>query len=231
MSKQIAVLRKLKYTLNRDFLSRIYLTFIRPLFEYASEVWDNLTLADSDRLEKFQLETARIVTGLPSYCSRTALYFETGWDTLKTRREHKKLCLMYKMVNNTAPNYLCELLPPRVGENTMYNLRNTDDFTLPYCRLNLLKRTYNDKAYTSPQLFGQIYNFRIFIKFFIHEVKKTSKFWVSGPYLYSKYQQLKFLCLSWHFFVRIYRQFNFFLYNAVPPFVTQLPLKDKCKSW
>ena len=142
VSKQIAVLRKLKYTLNRDFLSRIYLTFIRPLFEYASEVWDNLTLADSDRLEKFQLETARIVTGLPSYCSRAALYFETGWDTLKTRREHKKLCLMYKMVNNTAPNYLCELLPPRVGENTMYNLRNTDDFTLPYCRLNLLKNSF-----------------------------------------------------------------------------------------
>ena len=124
--------------LNRDFLSRIYLTFIRPLFEYASEVWDNLTLADSDRLEKFQLETARIVTGLPSYCSRAALYFKTGWDTLKTRREHKKLCLMYKMVNNTAPNYL----PPRVGENTMYNLRNTDDFTLPYCRLNLLKNSF-----------------------------------------------------------------------------------------
>ena len=38
------------------------------------------------------------------------------------------------------------------------------------------QRTYNDKAYTSPHLFGQFLNFRIFIKFFIHEVKKTSKF-------------------------------------------------------
>ena len=28
-------------------------------------------------------------------------------------------------------------------------------------------RTYNDKAYTSPQLFGQFFNFRIFIQFFI----------------------------------------------------------------
>ena len=37
-------------------------------------------------------------------------------------------------------------------------------------------RTYSDKAYTSPHLFGQFFNFRIFIKFFIHEVKKTSKF-------------------------------------------------------
>ena len=37
-------------------------------------------------------------------------------------------------------------------------------------------RTYNDKAYTSPQLFDQFFNFRIFIKFFIYEVKKPSKF-------------------------------------------------------
>ena len=39
-----------------------------------------------------------------------------------------------------------------------------------------IQKTYNDKAYTSPQLFGQFSNFRIFIKFFIYEVKKTSKF-------------------------------------------------------
>ena len=42
------------------------------------------------------------------------------------------------------------------------------------------RMTYNDKAYTSPQLFGQFSNFRIFIKIFIHEVKKASKFKVSG---------------------------------------------------
>jgi hypothetical protein len=45
----------------------MYLIFIRPLLEYAGEVWDNCTLADSERLEKIQLEAARIVTGLTSY--------------------------------------------------------------------------------------------------------------------------------------------------------------------
>ena len=51
-----------------------------------------------------------------------------------------------------------------------YNAQNYDTLL----RVNI--RTYNDKAYTSPHLFGQFFNFRIFIKFFIHEVKKTSKF-------------------------------------------------------
>ena len=50
------------------------------------------------------------------------------------------------------------------------------------------KRIYNDKADSYPQHAGKFFNFRIFIEFFLHEVKKTLKFWVSGPYLYNKYQ-------------------------------------------
>jgi hypothetical protein len=36
------------------------------------------TLADSERLEKIQLEVARIVTGLTSYASILSIYKETG---------------------------------------------------------------------------------------------------------------------------------------------------------
>ena len=72
---------------------------------------------------------------------------------------------------------------------------------------------------------GIFFNFRIFIEFLNREVKKTFKFWVLGHYLYSKYQYSRFLCLSGHFFVRIYRDFNFFLYDTVPSSDTQLPLK------
>ena len=38
--KQVNVLRKLKFTLSKQALSNIYLTFIRPVLEYACEVWD-----------------------------------------------------------------------------------------------------------------------------------------------------------------------------------------------
>jgi hypothetical protein len=49
-SKQ--VLRKLKFILKREILEKIYLTFIKPLLEYSSEVWDNCSQTDNDRLEK-----------------------------------------------------------------------------------------------------------------------------------------------------------------------------------
>ena len=70
----------------------------------------------SDRLEKVQLEAARIVTGLPSFASINSIYIETGWEKLKTRREVRKLVLFYKIVNGQVPDYLTELVPPTVAE-------------------------------------------------------------------------------------------------------------------
>ena len=66
-SKQLCVLRKLKFILKGEILEKIYLTFIRPLLEYSCEVWDNCSQTDNDRLENVQLEAARIVAGLTVY--------------------------------------------------------------------------------------------------------------------------------------------------------------------
>jgi hypothetical protein len=39
---------------------------------------------NSDRLEKLQLEAARIVTGLTCYTRLDSIYRETGWEKLST---------------------------------------------------------------------------------------------------------------------------------------------------
>jgi hypothetical protein len=39
------------------------IVYIRPIFEYASEVWDNCGVGNSNKLDQLQLEAARIVTG------------------------------------------------------------------------------------------------------------------------------------------------------------------------
>lgn len=134
-SKQVSFLRKLKYRFSKETLNKVYCTYIRPLLEYASEVWDGCNQMDANRLEQVQLNAARIVTGLPIFSSINSLYFETGWDTLADRRKCKKLNLMYKMVNNDAPSYLSDLLPNRVGETTNHNLRNYQNFQIPFSRL------------------------------------------------------------------------------------------------
>jgi hypothetical protein len=46
VSKHICVLRKLKYKINRQNLEKLNLIYIRPISEYACEVWDNCHLFD-----------------------------------------------------------------------------------------------------------------------------------------------------------------------------------------
>jgi hypothetical protein len=46
---------------------KIYLVYIMTIFEDASEDWDNCGSVNASKLERLQLEAARIVTGLPVY--------------------------------------------------------------------------------------------------------------------------------------------------------------------
>ena len=142
-SKQLNILRKLKYRLKRDYLEKIYLVFIRPILEYASEIWDNYGQTNCNHLEKIQVEAARIVTGLSIYASFDSIYKETWWETLSTRRKVKKnLLLFYKIVNKEAPDYLYELVPPLVAANVNYNLRNRHNIHVPFNRLTVYQNSY-----------------------------------------------------------------------------------------
>ena len=141
-SKQISYLRKLKFQLPKHILNKLYCTYICPLYEYASEVWDDCNLSDTNRLEQVQLNVARIVTGLPVFSSLRSLYLETGWETLAERRKTKKLILMYKIIKNETPSYLYDLLPSLVNNVSNYNLRNNTNYDLPLCSLCSYETSY-----------------------------------------------------------------------------------------
>ena len=112
--KHLNVLRKLKYKLSRKNLEKLYLVYIRPIFEYASEEWDNCGVGNSNKLDQLQLEAARIVTGLPIFASSILIYKELGWESLTERRKRRKLQMFYNIQNNNAPRYLCDLIPPTI---------------------------------------------------------------------------------------------------------------------
>ena len=140
--KQVNVLRKLKFILSSSCLSKMDLSYIRPLLEYACEVWDGCYEREIEKLEKVQLEAARIVTGLTKYASKDALYFETGWEPLADRRKFRKLTIFYKMHNRECPDYLYNCLPPTVSNTSGYNLRNNENYTIPRTRLRLSEKSF-----------------------------------------------------------------------------------------
>ena len=114
-------MRKLKFSLDRKSLETIYITFIRPLLEYADVIWDNCTQYEKDELEKIQIEAARIATGATKLVSINNFYKKKCWDTLQKRRDDHKLTLFYKMCNNIASGYLSSLIPQQVDAISQYN--------------------------------------------------------------------------------------------------------------
>ena len=126
-SKVIGIMKRLKYTLNRKSLNQIYLSYIAPILEYSSIVWNGCSESCSCSLQKLQNEAARIVTGLTRSVSLENLFRECGWQSLKERRDSQKLFFMYKATHDMVPTYISDLIPPTVGEINQYSLRNTDN--------------------------------------------------------------------------------------------------------
>jgi hypothetical protein len=58
---RLNMLRKVRMTLHRFSLEKIYKSFVRPILEYADVIWDSQNLIN--KLENVQLDAARIVTG------------------------------------------------------------------------------------------------------------------------------------------------------------------------
>lgn len=97
---------------------------------------------DIEKLEKVQLNAARIVTGLTSFASRNSIYFETGWEPLEHRINRAILITMYKMHNNLVPTYIQNIVPYTRGSVSRYTTRNSLDYSVPKLRLDHFNKSF-----------------------------------------------------------------------------------------
>ena len=140
-AKIVSIMRKLKFTFTRITLNQIYFSYVLPVLEYSSVVWDGCSLQDSNALDKLQNEAARIVTGLTRSVSLENLYRECIWISLAERRKQQKLTFMFKTMNGFVPSYISDLIPPMIREVTNYPLRNQNNITTPFCRTEILRKS------------------------------------------------------------------------------------------
>ena len=138
---KIVVLRRLKFLLDRLSLQTIYFSFIRHILKYGDSIWNNtheyFACIPYGRNKQSPNEVARIVTGCAKLVSLSDLSRESDWETLRERRNKHKLILFFKVVNGLVPKYTCSLIPTAIGNNTTYNLRNSNGLANIVCRNSL----------------------------------------------------------------------------------------------
>ena len=67
-------MRKLKYSISRNALNQMYMSYLLLVVQYASVVWEGCSERDSQTLQKIQNEAAHLVTGLTRSVSLENLY-------------------------------------------------------------------------------------------------------------------------------------------------------------
>ena len=112
INKGIDVIKKLRYNLPRKSLITIYKTFLKPLTDYGDIIYDQpQNESFCEKLESVQYKFALAITGAIQESSREKNYQELGLESLKSRRWYKRLCWMFKIMNEKGPNYSTNLIP------------------------------------------------------------------------------------------------------------------------
>ena len=133
--KSIGLLKYLSKYLPRHTLNELYKLYVRPHLDYGDVIYHipakvcefsgNITLPNlMEKLESVQYSAARAVTGTWKGTSREKLYAELGWESLSSRRWSRRLILFYKFINNLAPKYTTDPIPPQ--RQSRYSLRKQD---------------------------------------------------------------------------------------------------------
>ena len=130
---------------SREFRSalitrHLYISFVRPILEYASQVWSPFYKVDIDRVEAVQKRFVRFALGhlpwndsliLPPYESRLKLIF---LDSLEKRRKVADLIFLHGLINLTIRS---PVLKDKVQFTShVYSLRHTNLFTIPFRSTN-----------------------------------------------------------------------------------------------
>ena len=139
IEKGISVIRKLRHSLPRESLITIYKAFLRPLIDYGDIIYDQpQNESFCEKLESVQYKAALAITGAIKGTSREKIYLELGLESLKERRWYKRLCCMFKIMKEEAPNYLTNLIP-KTQQNIVTRKSNIPTF---YCRTDCFKYSF-----------------------------------------------------------------------------------------
>ena len=111
---------------------------ITSRLDFCNSILYNLTNNQIERLQRLQNQAARMLKRIPRRNHITPVLTELHWLKIHDRIIFKFLLLTYKTVNNTAPEYLRELIRFKVKSTTIRTRASFDPCLL--CVLPISKR-------------------------------------------------------------------------------------------
>ena len=150
-SQKIGLLRRYRKRLPRLVIRSIYATCIRPTLEYAGLAWGGMSARDSERPERTQRSSARLICSLlpRDPLPHDILLARAGLEPLATRRQQQEALLAFRLTNASSriPAHLSEAFTSWLNSSTAatssVTLRSSSRLALrlPSPRSELLRRS------------------------------------------------------------------------------------------
>ena len=152
LSKKIAsgigAIKRIRPSVSPEILHYIYNALVQPRFDYCSIVWGNCGKTLSERLQKLQNRAAQILTSSSYDADARYLLQQLGWKDLITQRQIQVASMVFKALNDLAPDHLSSMFTER--STSGYVLRDSTNKLIkcPLPRTNYLKRSFSYRAAT-----------------------------------------------------------------------------------
>ena len=130
----------------------MYNTIVLPHLDYGAVVWATANLTSIRVIKQLQKRAARIILGARKYTSSELLLNKLGWLPFEARVDYHRAVLVYKALNNQAPQYICNKFSL---QSSSYNTRSVTQLTLkvPKPRLEAYRKSF---IYTGATLWNKL---------------------------------------------------------------------------
>ena len=151
LSKKIAsgigAIKRIRPFVSPEILHYIYNALVQPHFDYCSIVWGNCGKTLSERLQKLQNRAARILTSSSYDADARYLLQQLGWKDLITQRQIQVALMVFKALNDLAPDHLSSMFTERSTSGYVFR-DSTNKLNVPLPRTNYLKRSFSYRGAT-----------------------------------------------------------------------------------
>ena len=107
VSRAVGFLKHAKNFLPRETLKTLYTGIVEPHFRYCCSVWGCCGSTEINQLQKLQNRAARIVTNSSFNTPSRPLIEVLGWKTIEQLISIESKTMVFKSLNELAPQYLC----------------------------------------------------------------------------------------------------------------------------
>ena len=156
LSRKVGLLSRLRKTISKEILMKIYMTSIQPCIDYALTIWGNTTLKNLAKVQRIQNYAARIITGEFDYINVRGvdLVKKLGWMSVKQRFDYFCLLLMFKCIHGLAPDYLtCNIIMECEVSSRTTRSTNSSNLYVPYVDNEIVTKTL---MYTGAKLWNSL---------------------------------------------------------------------------